>query len=193
MDREKIAYHIREILKEIGENPDREGLIETPIRVARMYEEIFRGIGYTNAEIAEKYAKTFNEEEDLFDANGNYVIVKNIPIFSYCEHHLALMYNMKVGVAYIPRKKIIGLSKIPRIVDMVCKRLQLQEKIGNDIADILEMILGTKDIMVVIKGEHSCVTTRGIRKPGTVTTTTCLRGVFKKNENLRKEFLLQIK
>ena len=100
---------------------------------------------------------------------------------------------MKVHVAYVPRRKIIGLSKIPRIVDMVCKRLQLQEKIGNDIADILEMILGTKDIMVVIEGEHSCVTTRGIRKPGTVTTTMCVRGLFKKNENLKNEFLLQIK
>ena len=100
---------------------------------------------------------------------------------------------MKVNVAYIPKKKIIGLSKIPRIVDMVSKRLQLQEKIGTDIADILELVLGTKNIMVVIKGEHSCVTTRGIRKPGTVTTTMCIRGEFKKNESLRKEFLSQVK
>ena len=101
MDREKIAYHIREILKEIGENPDREGLVETPIRVARMYEEIFRGIGYTNAEIAEKYAKTFNEEEDLFDSNGNYVIVKNIPIFSFFFAIMFSSYRTFVRFLYL--------------------------------------------------------------------------------------------
>jgi GTP cyclohydrolase I len=100
---------------------------------------------------------------------------------------------MKIHVAYIPNKKIIGLSKIPRIVEMVCKRLQLQEKIGSDIADILQLILETDDVMVVIKGEHACVTTRGIRKPGTVTTTMTMRGSFLEKDSLRKDFLLQIK
>ena len=125
--------------------------------------------------------------------NTDMVCLTDIDTFSYCEHHLALMYNMKVNVAYIPNKKIIGLSKIPRIVDMVSKRLQLQEKIGSDIADILGQVLETEDIMVVIKGEHACVTTRGIRKPGTVTTTMCVLGKFKKDENLRRDFLLQVK
>ena len=184
----KIKNAVKDILEALGADLNSSDIAETPDRVARMYDEVFEGMRYTNKEIAALFGKCFEVAK-----TSDMVCLTDIDTFSYCEHHLALMYNMKVGVAYIPRKKIIGLSKIPRIVDMVCKRLQLQEKIGNDIADILEMILGTKDIMVVIKGEHSCVTTRGIRKPGTVTTTTCLRGVFKKNENLRKEFLLQIK
>ena len=193
MNQEKIAYHIREILKEIGENPDREGLIETPTRVARMYEEIFRGIGYTNAEIAEKYAKTFNEEEDLFDSNGNYVIVKNIPIFSFCEHHMALMYNMKVSVIYRPTDKIIGLSKIARIATMVGQRLQLQERIGTDIAEIIQMATGSQDVGVIIDAEHSCMTARGIKKPGAKTRTTCFKGKFNSDAMARNEALLLLR
>ncbi|MBP5403223.1 MAG: GTP cyclohydrolase I FolE [Treponema sp.] len=184
----KIENAVKDILEALGADLKNQDIAETPDRVARMYDEVFEGMRYSNKEIAQMFDRCFETAKAT-----DMVCLTDIDTFSYCEHHLALMYNMKVHVAYVPRRKIIGLSKIPRIVDMVCKRLQLQEKIGNDIADILEMILGTKDIMVVIEGEHSCVTTRGIRKPGTVTTTMCVRGLFKKNENLKNEFLLQIK
>lgn len=184
----KIRNAIRDIIEALGDDPCRTDIVDTPDRVAQMYDEVFEGMHYTNAEIAEMFGRSFE-----VPLNTDMVCLTDIDTFSYCEHHLALMYNMKVAVAYIPDKKIIGLSKIPRIVDMVSKRLQLQEKIGSDIADILGQVLETEDIMVVIKGEHACVTTRGIRKPGTVTTTMCLRGKFKTDENLRRDFLLQVK
>lgn len=184
----KIKNAVKDILEALGTDPSQGDIAETPRRVAEMYDEVFEGMRYSNKEIAEIFGRCFEIAKTT-----DMVCMTDIDTFSYCEHHIALMYNMKVHVAYIPKKKIIGLSKIPRIVDMVSKRLQLQEKIGTDIADVLEMVLGTKDVMVVIQGEHACVTTRGIRKPGSVTTTMCLRGAFKKNENLRKEFLLQIK
>lgn len=187
-NRNKIQHAVKEILDALGVDPANKDLQDTPSRVAQMYDEVFEGMRYSNQEIADLFSKCFE-----IPSGADMVCLTDINTFSYCEHHLALMYNMKVSVAYIPKKKIIGLSKIPRIVDMVSKRLQLQERIGTDIADILERILGTKDIMVVIKGEHACVTARGIRKPGTVTTTMCTRGAFKKNETLRKEFLLQVK
>lgn len=177
-----IEEAVRTIILAIGDDPDRPGLIETPKRVAKMYNEVFEGMRYTNEEIAKMFDKCFEEPEakDL-------VLMKDIGAFSYCEHHLALMYNMKISVAYIPDGRVIGLSKIARIVDMVCKRLQLQERIGTDIAEILEMILHTHDIMVVIEGEHSCMTARGIKKPGTVTKSAVLRGMFRENGNLRNE------
>ena len=184
----KIEHGVLEILEALGADTSKKDLADTPSRVAQMYDEVFEGMRYTNQEIADLFNRCFE-----IPASTDMVCLTDIDAFSYCEHHLALMYNMKVSVAYIPKKKIISLSKIPRIVDMVSKRLQLQERIGTDIADVLERVLGTKDVMVVIKGEHACVTTRGIRKPGTVTTTMCIHGAFKKNDTLRKEFLLQIK
>ena len=154
-----------------------------------MYSEVFEGMTHTNEEIAEMFGTTF-EEEDYIETHKNMVIVKNIPIHSYCEHHLALMYNMKVSVAYIPKEKIIGLSKIARIADMVGKRLQLQERIGSDISEIVSMITKTKDIAVLITGEHSCMTARGIKKPGTLTTTTTFIGKFEEDSMLRQEAIL---
>lgn len=186
IDKEKIAYHIREILIALGDNPDREGLKETPNRVAKMYEEVFEGMKYTNDEIVALYNKTFEES----DSWGDFVVVRDIPIFSYCEHHLALMYNMKVTVIYRPIHKVIGLSKIARIAEMVGKRLQLQERIGEDIAEIIEKITESKDIGVFIQGEHSCMTARGVKKPGTVTRTTTFKGQFKQDSLLRQEALL---
>lgn len=181
MDKKKIENAVREILIAIGENPDREGLIETPKRVAKMYEEVFEGIKYSNEDIAKMFNKKFKQE------GNDLVLVKDIPCFSYCEHHIALMYNMSINIAYIPNGYVLGLSKFARISDMVCKRLQLQERIGTDIADILEMILGTNDIAVIINGEHSCMTARGIKKPNTKTRTATLRGRFKENDELRNE------
>lgn len=193
IDTKAIEYHIAGILKALGDNPEREGLKDTPKRVAKMYEEVFDGMNYTNEEIADMFNKTFaldmdEEEYEQIECNGqsgtsNMVVVKDIDIFSYCEHHLALMYDMKVTVAYIPNGRVIGLSKIARIADMVSKRLQLQERIGSDIADIMQMITGAKDIAVFIEGCHSCMTARGIKKANTKTYTQTLRGRFNNESN----------
>ena len=184
IDTEAVAYHIRGLLEALGDDPDREGLKETPQRVARMYEEVFEGMRYTNEEIAQMFDKTFSEDEEGgTDRYGDMVVVKDIDIFSYCEHHLALMYDMKVTVAYVPNGKVIGLSKIARIADMVAKRLQLQERIGTDIADIITQVTGSEDVAVYIEGCHSCMTARGIRKTNTKTYTQTLRGRFSNESN----------
>lgn len=193
IDTKAIEYHIAGILKALGDNPEREGLKDTPKRVAKMYEEVFDGMNYTNEEIADMFNKTFaldmdEEKSGQIECNGqsgtsNMVVVKDIDIFSYCEHHLALMYDMKVTVAYIPNGRVIGLSKIARIADMVSKRLQLQERIGSDIADIMHMVTGAKDIAVFIEGCHSCMTARGIKKANTKTYTQTLRGRFNNESN----------
>lgn len=189
IDTEKIAYHIKEILLALGDNPEREGLKDTPQRVAKMYAEVFAGMNYTNEEIAQMFGTTF-EEEDYLSQQNNMVAVTEIPIFSYCEHHIALMYNMTVSVAYLPKEKIIGLSKIARIADMVGRRLQLQERIGSDIAEIVAMVTNSPDIAVLVKGEHSCMTARGIKKAGTITRTATFRGIFETDQQLRQEALL---
>ena len=187
IDTEAIAYHIREILKALGDDPEREGLKDTPKRVAKMYEEVFEGMNYTNKEIADMFNKTFvlNEcdEYDGIEKMQNMVVVRDIDIFSYCEHHLALMYDMKVTVAYIPKDRVIGISKIARIADMVSKRLQLQERIGTDIADIVQMVTGAEDIAVFIEGCHSCMTARGIKKVNAKTYTQTLKGRFYNESN----------
>ncbi len=188
IDKERIEKAVKEILIALNDNPNREGLVETPKRVAQMYAEIFEGMLYTNDEIAKMFDKCFEET-----TTDEMVLLKDIPTFSYCEHHLALMYNMKVSVGYIPNGKVIGLSKVVRVVDMVCKRLQLQERIGHDIKDVLSKILNTNDIAVFIEGEHGCVSTRGIKKPGVKTNTLLVDGAFKKDNNLKSEFLLMVK
>lgn len=190
VDKKKIEEHIRGILLAIGENPDREGLKETPARVARMYEEIFEGICYTNDEIAAMFSKTFEEDLLIPEGNKEMVIMKDIEIFSYCEHHLALMYNMKVAIAYIPNGKILGLSKLARIADMVAKRLQLQERIGSDIAEIMQKVTGSEDVAVIIEGQHACMTARGIRNTKAVTTTTTLRGKFNTDDSVNSKLMM---
>ena len=187
IDRDAIREHIRGILVALGDDPDREGLKETPDRVARMYEEVFEGMNYTNDEIAEMFDKTFEDELEFSEQSQDLVIVRDIDVFSYCEHHMALMYDMKVTVAYIPSGKVIGLSKIARIADMAAKRLQLQERIGSDIADIIEKVTDSDDVAVLISAHHSCMTTRGIRKSDAKTYTETLRGRF------RDEPLLQMR
>ena len=184
IDKDAVREHIRGLLIALGDDPDREGLKDTPDRVARMYEEVFEGMNYTNHEIAQMFDKTFSEDEEGgTDRYGDMVVVKDIDIFSYCEHHLALMYDMKVTVAYVPNGKVIGLSKIARIADMVAKRLQLQERIGTDIADIITQVTGSEDVAVYIEGCHSCMTARGIRKTNTKTYTQTLRGRFQNESN----------
>lgn len=185
IDKEAIKEHIRGILVALGDDPNREGLKETPDRVAKMYEEVFEGMNYSNHEIAQMFNKTFQDKMDFEEAGNDMVMVKDIEIFSYCEHHLALMYDMKVSVAYVPNGKVIGLSKIARIADMVGKRLQLQERIGSDIAEIMQEILDTKDVAVVIEGTHSCMTARGIKKNAASTKTYTLRGAFREDSFLQ--------
>lgn len=181
IDQEAIKEHIRGILIALGDDPDREGLRETPDRVARMYAEVFEGMNYSNDEIAQMYSKSFDVPDE---GNNDMVVVKDIEVFSYCEHHMALMYDMKVTVAYLPKKKVIGLSKIARIADMAAKRLQLQERLGADIAEIIQMVTESEDVAVLIEASHSCMTARGIKNVGAKTYSTTLRGRFKTDASL---------
>ena len=190
IDVQAIEEHIRGILIALGDDPEREGLKDTPKRVAKMYEDIYKGMCYTNYEIAGMLNTTFEDDLALGNAENDLVFMKDIEIFSHCEHHLALMYNMKVAVAYIPKQKVIGLSKIARIADMAGQRLQLQERIGSDIAEILQKITESEDVAVIIQGEHGCMTTRGIQKPGAKTITTTLRGRFNTDPMLNNKLMM---
>lgn len=184
MDKKAIEYHIREILRAIGEDPEREGLRETPERVARMFEEVFEGISYSNHEIAQMFGKTFEIGGD--GASGTAVVMKDISVFSYCEHHMALMYDMHVNVAYIPRGRVLGLSKIARICDMAARRLQLQERLGRDIAEIISEATGSPDVGVLICAAHSCMTARGIRNASARTVTKTYFGAFQTDSALKE-------
>ncbi|MBU3144023.1 GTP cyclohydrolase I [Clostridium sp. CF012] len=190
IDTKAIEEHIRGILIALGDNPSRQGLKDTPARVAKMYEEVFAGMSYSNDEIAEMFNTTFEDDLIVKEDSRDIVIMKDIQIFSYCEHHLALMYNMSVSVAYVPTKKIIGLSKIARIADMVGRRLQLQERIGTDIAEIMQKVTNSPDVAVIIEGEHGCMTTRGIKKPGTKTMSTTFRGKFTTDVILNNKLMM---
>lgn len=175
IDQEKLAFHIRGILEAIGEDPAREGLLETPERTARMYAEMLEGCQYTNHEIADMFGKTFTQAQG---AMQDLVVMRDIEVFSFCEHHMALMYDMKVTIAYLPKGRVIGLSKMARIAEMAAKRLQLQERIGSDIAEIMQEATGSEDVAVLIEGKHSCMTARGIKNTPAVTCTQTLRGKF---------------
>ena len=168
IEKELLEKAFKEILIALGDNPEREGLKDTPRRATEMYLEMFEGMNYTNDEIAEMFDKSF--DEDYLTDSKNIVVVKDIDVFSHCEHHLALMYDMTVSIAYIPNGRVLGLSKFARIADMVSKRLQLQERIGNDILYIVKKITNSNDIIVRIEGCHSCVTARGIKKRSKTTT-----------------------
>ena len=192
IDKDAIREHIRGILIALGDDPDREGLKETPERVARMYEEVFEGMNYTNHEIAEMFNKSFEDDLDIGSDKKDIVLVKDIPIFSYCEHHIALMYDMHISVAYIPNSKVLGLSKIARICDMDSKRLQLQERIGSDVASIMMEAAETEDVAVIIKGTHSCMSARGIKKESASTVTTTYRGRFEKEPMLQNQLYMML-
>lgn len=184
IDKEAIENHIRGIIEALGDDPERPGLADTPKRVAAMYEEVFEGINYSNSQIAEMFDRTFDDDHDT--DSQKVVVMRDIEFFSYCEHHMALMYDMKANVAYIPNGRVIGLSKIVRVCDMVGKRLQLQERIGQDIADIISMITKSEDVAVTIEAKHSCVTARGIKNHGAKTYTAELRGRFQTDALLRE-------
>lgn len=186
MNKEKVEQAIKDLLVAFGEDVTREGLIDTPRRVAGYWEELLEGMNYTNAQIAEMYSKKFITTSDP-------LVVKEVKnVYSHCEHHLALMFNMTVVVAYIPNKiddyhyEVIGLSKIPRIVDLCSKRLQLQEKMAEDIAECISLATGSPDVFVNIKGDHACVSARGAKSDG-FTDVTVLHGRFKTNTDLRNE------
>lgn len=192
IDKDAIREHIRGILIALGDDPDREGLKETPDRVARMYEEVFEGMNYSNHEIAEMFNKSFQDDLSVGPDKKDIVLVRNIPIFSYCEHHIALMYDMKISVAYIPNGRVLGLSKIARICDMASKRLQLQERIGSDVAQIMTEAAGTDDVAVIIHGTHSCMSARGIKKEAASTVTTTLRGRFETDAMLQNQLYMML-
>ena len=163
---------------------EREGMEETPKRVIKMLEEVWAYEGVSNAEIAKKFGKVFSTDdtEDL-------VVVKDIECFSYCEHHLALIYDMKVSVAYLPwNNRVIGLSKVARIVEACCSRLQLQERIGADIVDVMQRIVGY-NVIVKIEAKHSCMTARGIKNTGAKTITVSTGGIFKEDMQYRQDAL----
>lgn len=192
IDKEAIREHIRGILIALGDDPDREGLKETPDRVARMYEEVFEGMNYSNHEIAEMFNKSFQDDLSVGPDRKDIVLVRDIPIFSYCEHHIALMYDMHISVAYIPNGQVLGLSKIARICDMAAKRLQLQERIGSDVAEIMTEAAGTADVAVIIHGTHSCMSARGIKKDAASTVTTTLRGRFETDAVLQNQLYMML-
>ena len=172
VDKERLEKAFREIILALGDDPNREGLIDTPKRASEMYLEQFEGMNYSNDEIADMFNKSF--DEDYITNSKNVVVVKDIDIFSHCEHHLALMYDMTVDIAYIPSGKVIGLSKLARIADMCAKRLQLQERIGNDILYCVKKITKSENILIRITGCHSCVTARGIKKRSKTTTISSI-------------------
>lgn len=180
MDKEKIIAGAKLILEGIGEDLEREGLIETPERIARMYEEIFSGLGKDAEEIL---SKTFEVE------NNDLVIEKDITYFSMCEHHIIPFYG-KAHIAYIPRGRVAGLSKLARTVELYAKKPQLQERLSSEVADAIMKYLDAEGVMVVVEGEHMCMTMRGVKKPGTKTVTTSYRGIFKEDAILRREVMM---
>ena len=192
IDKDAIREHVRGILAALGDDPDREGLKETPDRVARMYEEVFEGMNYTNHEIAMMFNKSFKDDLCVGADKKDIVLVRDIPIFSYCEHHFALMYDMSVSVAYIPKDKVLGLSKIARICDMASKRLQLQERIGSDIAEIMCEAAETEDVAVIIHGTHSCMSARGIKKDAASAVTTTFRGRFETDSSIQSQLTMML-
>jgi len=184
IDQKKIEKAVREILKAIGEDPDRPGIKDTPRRVARMYAELFGGLHKDPG----KEATVFHEED-----HEEMVMVKNIPFYSMCEHHL-VPFAGKAHVVYIPNKgRVTGLSKLVRVIEGFARRPQVQERLTSQIADCFMQRLKPQGVMVIIEAEHMCMSMRGVKKPGSITTTSALRGIFQKNAKTRAEALSLIR
>jgi len=184
IDEEKIQIAVKMILEAVGEDTEREGLRDTPLRVAKMYSELFSGLHRDPKDELEVY---FNEDHEEM------VLVRDIPFYSMCEHHL-LPFMGRAHVAYIPRKgRLTGLSKLARVVETVSKRPQLQERITSEIADTIMEVLNPHGVAVVIEAEHMCMSMRGVKKPGAITVTSAVRGIFRTNEASRAEVLSLIK
>ena len=182
VDKQKVEQAIRLLLEGIGEDITREGLIDTPDRIARMCEEIYGGLGH---EADQHLLKQFPVE------NNEIVLEKDITFYSMCEHHLMPFYG-KAHLAYIPDGKVTGLSKLARTVEVYARRPQIQERLTVQIADALERALSPKGIMVMLEAEHTCMTMRGVKKPGSKTITTVTRGAFKEDKELQKMFLSMV-
>lgn len=178
IDYNKIQEAVRLLLEGIGEDPQREGLLETPERIARMYGEIFAGM---NEDAGEHLSKVFSVKQNEM------VLEKDIVFYSTCEHHMLPFFG-RAAVAYIPNGKVVGLSKIARTVEVYAKRLQLQEQMTGQIADAVMEYLNPLGVMVLLEAEHMCMTMRGIKKPGSKTVTVAVRGVFENNEALQNRF-----
>ncbi len=185
VDHERARAAVRDLLIAVGEDPDREGLVDTPERVARAYEEIFAGLHQDPSEVL---TKTFNEDQ------RELVLLRDIPVYSTCEHHLVPFYG-KAHIGYIPGKsgKVTGLSKLARLVDLYAKRPQVQERLTKQVADAMVKRLQPQAVIVVIECEHLCMAMRGIRKPGATTTTSAVRGGFQTNPASRAEVLSLIR
>lgn len=179
VDKDKIIEGVKLILEGIGEDVKREGLIETPERIARMYEEIFAGM---DEDASVHLNKKFTAE------NTDMIIEKDISFYSVCEHHLVPFYG-KAHIAYVPNGKVVGLSKLARTVEVYAKRPQLQERMTTQIADAIMDNLGAKGVMVILEAEHMCMTMRGVKKPGSRTVTLASRGVFEENDRLANTFI----
>jgi GTP cyclohydrolase IA len=184
IDDKKIEEGVRLILEGVGEDPDRGGLRETPARVARMYREVLGGVGVDASEVV-----TVVEGAD----HDEMIMVRDIPLYSLCEHHV-LPFMGKAHVAYIPNKsqQITGLSKLARVVDVLSKRLQVQERLTTEIADAIDQALSPRGVFVVIEAEHLCMTMRGIKKPGSITVTSAVRGLFRTDARTRQEAMNHI-
>src|SRR5476651_1047340 len=182
VDLKRLAAAVREILFAVGEDPDREGLAETPDRVARMYEELFSGLRKDPAVVLRK---TFTEKYDEM------VLVKNIGFESMCEHHLLPFFG-KAHIAYLPNGHIVGLSKLARIVEILSRRPQVQERMTENIADLVMQELDARGVGVVLDAAHTCMAIRGVRKAESVCTTSAMRGVFQSNLSTRSEFMALI-
>jgi GTP cyclohydrolase IA len=184
VNRAQIEEAVRLILEAVGDDPNREGVLDTPKRVAKMYEEVFEGI---HQDPRDYFDTIFSEDHEEL------VLVKDIPFFSMCEHHLVPFYG-KAHVAYIPRNgRVTGLSKLARAVETVAKRPQLQERITSTIANVMMEKLEPHGVMIVVEAEHMCMTMRGVKKPGAKTVTTAVRGTFADDSNARAEILSLIK
>ena len=179
VDLPKIENAVREILAAVGEDPDREGLLETPGRVARMYAEMFSGLHNDPREHLQKF---FTEQYDEI------VLVRDISFCSMCEHHL-LPFTGKAHIGYVPDGKVIGLSKLARVVEVVSRRPQVQERMTEDIANLLVDELGAKGVAVVVEATHSCMTIRGVRKPGSLCVTSAMKGLFRDKLSSRSEVM----
>ena len=182
VDHQRVEAAVREILIAVGEDPDREGLQETPARVARMYAELFAGL---NRDPRELLRKTFTQKYDEM------VLVKDIRFASVCEHHLLPFFG-KAHIAYLPKGKIVGLSKLARIVELVARRPQVQERITEEVADLLVEELSPRGAGVILEATHTCMTVRGVRKPDSLCTTSAMRGVFRDNPPSRSELMALI-
>ena len=183
VDKAKVEAAIQLLLEGIGEDVNREGLVDTPARVARMYEEICGGLDET---AEEHLSKTFTS------SNSEMVIEKDITFYSLCEHHLMPFYG-KAHIAYIPNGKVVGLSKLARTVEVFARRPQIQEQLTGQIADAIMEILKPQGVMVYMEAEHMCMTMRGVKKPGTKTITTACRGAFAENDSLKQQVFWAIK